>query len=424
MKYTKNSEFDLLKVNIDFFLNNQKINGRKGLNKEKIVYFSQLSLLEKKIMNKKNYDSELNKTVHFLSVITDSILKLSIDPIPNYDIYVELIVFDWYLENTKNTDHYSKEKILRGIYYLAEDLLKFEQGTLDKNEIYYQKEIDNIDLPKRVFLLESLLEIVNKASFELLNFEFSRNPEWDNFNDITDFAKQENKIAGFIKFSCFPITEYHDEYTFIRTIQISELCFLSLKHLVNNIINNIKVNKVAAAEKLVEEASMYIDILYNIFKVLKTMPIKPVNNFMHFRDYTGNASAIQSKNYQEFEILLYGIKSAKREIYDRIPNLNYLKIYEDIKFGHNLLTVIQEYKIEEYPSLNESLLKFDKKILKWKALHLGFALSYLPPSIIGTGSTEGASYLKKIFKYSIFKKEQIDTSLELVQDIKRCPFSS
>lgn len=290
--------------------------------------------------------------------------------------------------------------LLRGIYNLAYCFLIFEKKTLAKEEKYYGASADNIDLEKRVSLLEKFLNKVNNISNVIIDKEFQ--PLKSSPKTLLEYVSEKDRIAGLVDFSCFPQTNYHDEYTFIRTIQISEFCFIALNNIVKRIVNNINLQEFGKVEILTKNAILYIDLLYNIFRVLRTMPAKPKNNFADFRNHTGNASAIQSKTYQELEVLLYGIRKNKRQVYENMKELDFinknLKYYEENNIAH----LIREGKLDDNTEVFQLLKKMDNKFIKWKALHLGFALTYLPEHTTGTGKTEGAPYLKAIYKNSIF----------------------
>lgn len=388
----------------------QKINGRRELTQEKMEYFKSLNTKAKEILEDERRGERINRLAEFLYLSTESVANLLKFPIPRYYTYSDVKIIDWFIGKKRNSYLHYKRKITLGIFYLLKDFLEFEGRTLGGIEKYYQLEKENIDIKKRIEKLSEVFQNVGKLHKLIFNEEFPDNhTEHKNFNFV-EYAEEDSKLNALLHFTCFPRTNYHDEFAFLRTIHIAEFCFLGIINTVKECIDNIQIEKYSQAKKCLEEATLIAIILHGVFKVLRTMPSKP-NNFTNFRDETGNASAVQSKNFQELDVFLRGIDPKKKAVYGENKHLQYLEKYAHVQFTYNLKSVLSTLNESEHKEIIDQAKKFDRKFITWKGLHLGFAKIYLPPDAMGTGMTAGVSYLEKFFTSSIFDDTVIDYDL-------------
>ena len=72
---------ELLKIDLNLFFHEQKINGRKYINLNSKEKISELNLQANELLNS-NISFEDNKKAKFINAITNSMAKLSLDPIP------------------------------------------------------------------------------------------------------------------------------------------------------------------------------------------------------------------------------------------------------------------------------------------------------------------------------------------------------
>lgn len=401
----------LREININKLINQQKNNGRRNLSQEEMLYWKDINLFAEEILADDRRGENVIKIAQLLFLVTESITKLIDYPTPKYYTYTDVKLLDWYIGKERNSYVYYKEKIILGIYYLLKDFLRFEAESLVGIERFYQQEMDNIKIPIRIEKLKSVFQTTKEIYFDVFGAELEDNQTLHKENNLEQYVFEKSKICALIDFTCFPRTEYHDEFAFIRTIHISEFCFLGLINTIKESIDNINVNKFENGLKYLDQACLFANILHGIFKVLRTMPSKPKNNFELFRDETGNASAVQSKNYQELDVFLRGIDPNKKEVFMENKHLQYLEKYAHPEFTYNLKSVFSKLNENKHPKLFEKAKELDRKLITWKGLHLGFAYAYLPKETKGTGSTEGAPYLEKFFKASIFDDTIIDYEL-------------
>jgi tryptophan 2,3-dioxygenase len=150
-------------------------------------------------------------------------------------------------------------------------------------------------------------------------------------------------------------------------------------------------------------------MLHESFRVLQSMPPE---HFLDFREVTGQASAVQSFNYQRLDIALFGLNPEKVSVFQRVPHLSSLLQYSSREFA-SLRSLLNA--LPQRDSLEERVLELgrllDRHLLSWRGLHLSFALRYLPLEALGTGGTAGPSYLQKFFRQSLFDDTEPDFAL-------------
>ena len=401
---------ELNSVNIQKLIDDQKIIGRKNLPDKDIEYWSAIHLRTKEVIEDNRRGEQSLKMAQLLYLVTESIHHLKFQPIPKYYTYTEVRLLDWFIgKERQNYSHY-KQRCIIGIYYLLKDFLRFESETLAGIESNNQEHHDNIDINDRIKKLKAVFNDTKNLFFDVNGSTFTDKYVTQRHATVEGYCNEESKVSGLIDFTCFPRTQTHDEYAFLRTIHIAEFCFLGIIITVKETIDNIKNNFPLKAAKCIRQSIFFANILHGVFKVLRTMPSKPINNFEFFRDETGNASAVQSKNYQELDVYLRGIDVKKKEVYDENEHLKYLQKFAHSSFTYNfkyVLSTLNEND-EKWKEIFTSAREFDKKINTWKGLHLGFAYAYLPPDAMGTGSTSGASYLERFLKSSIFDETNFD----------------
>src|SRR5258708_24137323 len=129
----------------------------------------------------------------------------------------------------------------------------------------------------------------------------------------------------------------------------------------------------------------------------------PPEHFIDFREVTGQASAVQSFNYQRLDIVLFGMNSEKVEVYRRVPHLKSLLQYSSPQFA-SLRSMLNGLSADnpEAQQLIEQARVLDRHLLSWRGFHLDLALRYLPPPAPGPPRTAPPSFLPDIFSPSPF----------------------
>jgi len=209
---------------------------------------------------------------------------------------------------------------------------------------------------------------------------------------------------------------------FLRTIHIAELCFFGLRTIIIETIENLRRQCFPAATKCLNEAIGFAELLHRTFGVLRTMP---PDHFADFRDYTENASAIQSRGYQLLDVYFRGVDQHKLRVYKERRHLAFLEKYAHPSFVHlrSLLRQDGTSRSEDWQKVMTAAQQLDAKLKTWRGLHVGFALAYLPPAVSGTGGTVGAPYLKQFLHEGLFSETAIDEEIlkEMFPDIPELP---
>lgn len=158
------------------------------------------------------------------------------------------------------------------------------------------------------------------------------------------------------------------------------------------------------------EANAFVNVLYGAFRVLRTMPPE---HFAGFRESTGNASAIQSRNYQVMDIYLRGVDPEKRDLYIGMPHLADLARFEHPRFVslRRALATVAESRVAGADQVLQEARLLDERLLTWRGLHLAFAKSYLPDGGAGTGGTVGAPYLARLLRAGLFPGSVMDVAV-------------
>jgi tryptophan 2,3-dioxygenase len=351
--------------------------------------------------------------------MTRSVAKLSKDPMPRYYSYTDVHLLDWYLGRQHDTFKRLRTRALRGICLLLRDLVRFEADTLAGMETLHASSLDYAWIVKRIEAVRPTFQ----QALALLPAETLSDTHWldapQHHDAIEGYALEPDRVSALVHFSCMPQTKYHDEVLFLRSIHISEFCFYAIRlSLVEAIENRSHPDTQRDA---LEDAVGFSAILHLVFKILRTMPVE---HFRDFRDATGNASAVQSHNYQRMEIYLRGLSPQKKEIFLKDPFLRELASFGHPEFVH-LGGVLRNAPEREGapPEVMDAARRLDRKLLAWRGLHLAFAKGYLEPHMVGTGATSGAPYLERFLKQGLFEDTPFDASVidEMFADMPTIP---
>ncbi len=237
-----------------------------------------------------------------------------------------------------------------------------------------------------------------------------------------------------------PLTDYHDEWTFMIYHQQTELWFRLVLHEMRYGIDQLLLDppNVAKASECVQRANRIYSHLTDSFDVL--IEGLSTDQFLEFRKAFGTSSGFQSAQFRAIEILAgldrkaikgqdntFYWERAARDKETGEPTLTLLKFKEkhlswfnqmyDKREPHSLRfafekvisnelnikpTNPQEFYKKFWDSNNDSLLrfanellKFDELIIGWKIAHLKSAAKHLAKAPRGTGETNWAEYLAK-----------------------------
>jgi tryptophan 2,3-dioxygenase len=345
-----------------------------------------------------------------LEAITAPMAALRADPIPRYYSYTGVNVLDEYVDGTRLDLDKQKALCVAGLRGLMMDLTRFEAHSLVGIEPWSTQKLDADVISRRLRLLKRQFQALE----ELTQMLHMAPPPLDAdgprmYPTLEAYCQEEHPLSAVVQFTCIPSSCSHDEVLFLRTIAEDELCFKAIYLAVRQAGAAMERELLEAAACFLRQATAFASMLHESFRVLQSMPPE---HFLDFREVTGQASAVQSFNYQRLDIALFGLNPEKVSVFQRVPHLRSLLQFSSREFAslRSLLNSLpQRNGLEE--SVMELARLLDRHLLSWRGLHLSFALRYLPPEALGTGGTSGPSYLQKFFRQSLFADTEPDFAL-------------
>lgn len=395
--------------NTSDFLSEQRKNGRSGLLARTVAKYAGEHDRIAELLENSDISAQDMKLARMLEAITAPLAALRADPIPRYYSYTGVNVLDEYIDAERFDFDAQKKLCVEGIRGLMLELIRFESHSLVGIEPWSQQTLDFEVITNRLQLLRRQFHALNKLA-EVLQMELpaiqAATPKiWPS---LGEYCREDPPLSAMVQFTCIPSSLSHDEVLFLRTIAEDELCFKAIYLAVRQASAAIERELFDVAELFLRQAAAFACMLHESFRVLQSMPPK---HFIDFREVTGQASAVQSYNYQRLDIALFSINPEKISVFQRVPHLKSLLQYNSREFAslRSLLSLLPQEPVLECARL------LDKHLLSWRGLHLSFALRYLPPEALGTGGTAGPSYLQRFFRQSLFADTEPD--FDLIEEI-------
>lgn len=392
------------------FVEEQRRLGRAALPASKISQYAGDHYRVVDLLANAPLSSQDVRLARMLEAITAPLAALHIDPIPRYYSYTGVNVLDEYVDGGRLDLDMQKKLCAEGIQGLMLDLTRFESHSMVGIEPWSRQKLDTEVIAKRLKLLRSQFNALNEMA-EVLQVSLP-SPELAaprSYATLEAYCQEEYPLSAVAQFTCIPNSLSHDEVLFLRTIAEDELCFKGIYLAVRQAVEAIERELLEAAASFLDQAIAFASMLHESFRVLQSMPPE---HFIDFREVTGQASAVQSYNYQRLDIGLFGMSPEKAGIYQRVPHLRSLLQFSSPQFA-SLRSLLQS--LPQGNGLASAVIDcarlLDRHLLSWRGLHLSFALRYLPPEVMGTGGTAGPSYLQKFFRQSLFSDTEPDFAL-------------
>lgn len=398
---------------LEDFFEGQRKPGREAMDPEFVEHWAGQHARATRLLEDPHTHPETRALADLLEKITFPIVAQQADPVPDYYPYTGVHLLDWYLGSRHQKWDQLKAKAAEGVFHTTLDLIRFESQSLAGVEPWHREHFDREIVTKRLQVLERAGDKCRELGRAIPEAELDRGQGPRQYKTLGEFAAEPSRVSAMVEFSMMPQTQFHDEVIFLRTIHIAEFCFYGIRMAIREARELLRRDLVHAATLPLRQAVAFGSLLYESFKVLRTMPPE---HFKDFRDATGKASAVKSLNYQLLEIHLRGVHAEKVAVFHRIPHLRELS-----KFAHpgfvSMRDVLKEADAEEpgWEDVVELARALDQKWLTWRGLHLSFALHYLPQDVKGTGDTEGAPYLRKFLRAGMFDDTQLN--LDVVREM-------
>lgn len=213
-----------------------------------------------------------------------------------------------------------------------------------------------------------------------------------------------------LRLSMLPVYVAHDEYLFIRVLQLFEVTFAMLAVELRAAVDALARRDGMAAAVALDLAESVLSESAPLFSLLATMQVEA---FRTFREFTEGASAIQSRNYKVVESL------CRTPDPDRLASVAYLsvpEVRERVLAGNATLDEVfhsactaADMPPTELGMAAAAMSRFSDSLLRWRRAHYGVAVRMLGERT-GTGYTEGTPYLKAVQSIPVFRS--IDQSAE------------
>jgi tryptophan 2,3-dioxygenase len=227
---------------------------------------------------------------------------------------------------------------------------------------------------------------------------------------------------------------HHDEMLFIIIHQTYELWFKLLLHELDSVVRRLQAaadhpgsgDDVYEAARLLRRCTEVARVLVEQFTILETML---PSHFLAFRGKLRPASGFQSEQFRELEFLC-GLKDEKmlrfheptREMheallrrlkepslrdvfFEAIAALGIMPVNESDIYWARARAILALYRDErghrDWIDLCERLTEFDELLVSWRLRHIQM-VERMIGSRIGTGGSQGASYLKVTLDKKLF----------------------
>jgi tryptophan 2,3-dioxygenase len=211
-----------------------------------------------------------------------------------------------------------------------------------------------------------------------------------------------------MQLSMLPVYVVHDEYMFIRVLQLFEITFALLAAELRGAVYALVAHEdCATATRCVHVAETVLRESAPLFSLAATMQVEA---FRTFREFTDGASAIQSRNYKILESL------CRTPDPDRLASAAYLSVPEvrdrvlagtftldeafEAASSSGYLTGVEREK------LTVAMGRFAATMQRWRQTHYSLAVRMLGDQRPGTGATEGTPYLKAVRTIPVFRSVQ------------------
>lgn len=206
-----------------------------------------------------------------------------------------------------------------------------------------------------------------------------------------------------LRLSLLPVYVAHDEYLFIRVLQLFETTFAAMAVQLQAAVREIHAGDGTAAAAGLALATLLLRESAPVFSLLATMQVE---SFRQFRVYTEGASAIQSRNYKIVESL------CRRPDGNRLESVAYRSVPEvRDRVLDGQLTLDQAFtearargrlSATGRDALTTAMQELADTLLRWRQTHYRLAVRMLGERP-GTGYTEGTPYLKAVRSIPVFR---------------------
>ncbi|RKF21585.1 tryptophan 2,3-dioxygenase family protein [Micromonospora globbae] len=196
-----------------------------------------------------------------------------------------------------------------------------------------------------------------------------------------------------LRTTMLPVSNVHDEWLFIRTLQTFELTFGLLAVDLTAVVTAAGENRLPAAGIRLSLAATLLRETAPLWSLLATM--QP-HAFHRFRVHTDGASAIQSRAYKLVESLCRTPDPQRLHspAYRSVPDVRARIRSGQISLDDALTAIRADHRtLAEVPALADGMHRFTAAVHQWRRTHYRLAVRMLGTDQPGTGATPGTPYL-------------------------------
>lgn len=364
-----------------------------------------------------NLNHEEERLSQLVGDILSSERALLDDRTPRYPVYTNIAILNRFIgvySHVSIQDTWTKCR--RALAILCDDWLAFERHAL---ECYERNKKGSAEAPginfqennvrQRIEGLELLCSFVTRVDRPTIP-PVSAGPSAKHPTDWLYYAIEHDGAVALAHLTALPQSTYHDEYLFLRTLHLSEVCLWAIITGVRAATQSHARNEFGVTLFALKECNFFAEFLVRALSVFRTLPIESF--FDGFRVDTGDSSAVQSEKFQHLEIISRGLSEEKRSALRTKKELSWLADWrpgpEATLVG--LLNAVEQSNFEAAPSVRAELFRLDRSLQSWRNIHLGIARKYLPKGTVGTGE-EGVTYLERHYQTpGIFADPEVENT--------------
>lgn len=258
----------------------------------------------------------------------------------------------------------------------------YESATLDGLSTWNQSRVDPVQVARRVRLLDKLVALCRGVSWWTTRDHV---PPQTAERSWCEYAAEPAGDLALEFLTTLPQTTEHDEVSFLNCIHVGECSFVALKTCLKSALGAVQRGDLPGAEAELRCARHFADAFDLSFKALAVMPQE---HFLRFVAATGQASAVQSRAYQEVQVLMYGPLPGPRSAWDHFPETAGLGEASGSSLAEALVPLGDS---AEARAVVEAARSLDSALYRWRARHYGASRRLYPFSglELGSGYLEG-----------------------------------
>ncbi|WP_342723950.1 hypothetical protein AAFG07_33400 [Bradyrhizobium sp. B097] len=357
--------------------------------------------------NAANLSFEEERLSNLVNDLWSSERPLSENPKPRYPIYTNVALLNRFIgvySNPSVQSTWTKCRVALAI--ICDDWLHFERHALECHEriqggraadatgINFQE----VNVKERIEELEILCSFLTNVERPAIPPVYAGMRSKYQIDWLSYAVEQEVALAHL---TALPQSMYHDEYLFLRTLHLFEVCLWAIIVGIRAAVQSFHRSELSTTLLALKESNFFAQFLLRVLSVFRTLPVESF--FDGFREATGDSSAIQSEKYQHVEILSRGLSDAKRTVLQQTvqkhKELSWLADWSPPPEASlvGLLSEVEKSTLAMAPAIRAELFTLDRSLQSWRNVHLGIARRYLPKETVGTGE-QGIGYLQKHFQ--------------------------